>query len=103
MTSNRLCASLECNPLIVSGPDKSFLVSYRIRVVNHKNPAKSLWGNSSFCTKTSNNSVIEFMSVPEMAESASQCGREAVIFICEILDCCPYPECTEQEVSMLAI
>lgn len=71
--------------------------------MNHKHPAKSLWRNSSFCTKCGKKSVLEFMSLAEMTESISRCGREAVIFICEIIDCCPCPKCTAKEVSMLAI
>lgn len=69
-------------------------------VVNQKNPAKTVWKESSICTKTWNNSVLQFMKVSDMLEvDAGFLVRDTVVFVCEILDCCPWFEFSDLEVS----
>lgn len=84
-----------------SDPDKNFWVRYRMAVVNHKDPTKTVWKESSICTKTWNNSVLQFMKVSDMLESdGGFLVRDTVIFICEILDCCPWFEFSDLEVRL---
>lgn len=70
--------------------------------MNQKNPSKTVWKESSICTKTWNNSVLQFMKVSDMMEAdAGFLLRDTVVFVCEILDCCPWFEFADLEVSML--
>lgn len=83
-----------------SDSDKNFWVRYRMAIVNQKNPSKTVWKESSICTKTWNNSVLQFMKVSEMLEAdAGFLMRDTVVFVCEILDCCPWFEFSDLEVS----
>ena len=69
-------------------------------VVNQKNPTKTVWKESSICTKTWNNSVLQFMKVSDMLEpEAGFHLRDTVVFVCEILDCCPWFDFSDLEVS----
>lgn len=52
------------------------------------------------CTKTWNNTVLQFMKVSDMLEpDAGFLMRDTVVFVCEILDCCPWFEFSDLEVS----
>ncbi|XWS17832.1 hypothetical protein CRYUN_Cryun33cG0102100 [Craigia yunnanensis] len=94
-----ICIYLESDQSVGSGPEKNFWVKYRMAVVNQKNPAKTVWKESSICTKTWNNSVLQFMKVSDMLETdAGYLSRDTVVFICEILDCCPWFEFSDLEV-----
>ncbi|KHN07063.1 Ubiquitin carboxyl-terminal hydrolase 12 [Glycine soja] len=94
-----ICIYLESDQAVGSDPDKNFWVRYRMAVVNQKNPAKTVWKESSICTKTWNNSVLQFMKVSDMLESdAGFLVRDTVVFVCEILDCCPWFEFSDLEV-----
>ncbi|KAG8636338.1 hypothetical protein MANES_16G123500v8 [Manihot esculenta] len=94
-----ICIYLESDQSVVSDPDKNFWVRYRMAVVNQKNPAKTVWKESSICTKTWNNSVLQFMKVSDMLEAdAGFLVRDTVVFVCEILDCCPWFEFSDLEV-----
>lgn len=69
-------------------------------MVNQKNPVKTVWKESSICTKTWNNSVLQFMKVSDMLEpDAGFLLRDTVVFVCEILDCCPWFEFSDLEVN----
>lgn len=69
-------------------------------VINQKNPAKTVWKESSICTKTWNNSVLQLMKVSDMLEAdAGFLVRDTVVFVCEILDCFPWFEFSDLEVS----
>jgi hypothetical protein len=58
-----------------------------------------VWKESSICTKTWNNSVLQFMKVSDMLETdAGFLVRDTVVFVCEILDCCPWFEFSDLEV-----
>ena len=71
--------------------------------MNQKNPSKTVWKESSICTKTWNNSVLQFMKVSDMMEAdAGFLLRDTVVFVCEILDCCPWFEFADLEVSKLS-
>lgn len=95
-----ICIYLESDQAVGSDPDKNFWVRYRMAVVNQKNPAKTVWKESSICTKTWNNSVLQFMKVSDMLEAdAGFLVRDTVVFVCEILDCCPWFEFSDLEVS----
>ncbi|XP_077237945.1 uncharacterized protein LOC143879445 isoform X2 [Tasmannia lanceolata] len=94
-----ICIYLESDQSVGSDPDKNFWVRYRMAVVNQKNPAKTVWKESSICTKTWNNSVLQFMKVSDMLEAdAGFLARDTVVFVCEILDCCPWFEFSDLEV-----
>ncbi|KAE8674412.1 FAR1-related sequence 6 isoform 1 [Hibiscus syriacus] len=94
-----ICIYLESDQSVGSDPDKNFWVRYRMAIMNQKNPAKTVWKESSICTKTWNNSVLQFMKVSDMLEAdAGFLVRDAVVFVCEILDCCPWFEFSDLEV-----
>lgn len=94
-----ICIYLESDQSVGTDPDKNFWVRYRMAVVNQKNPAKTVWKESSICTKTWNNSVLQFMKVSDMLEvDAGFLVRDTVVFVCEILDCCPWFEFSDLEV-----
>ncbi|WOK94203.1 hypothetical protein Cni_G02905 [Canna indica] len=94
-----ICIYLESDQSSGSDPDKNFWVRYRMAVVNQKNPAKTVWKESSICTKTWNNSVLQFMKVSDLLESdAGFLVRDTVVFVCEIIDCCPWFEFSDLEV-----
>lgn len=96
-----ICIYLESDQSVGSDLDKNFWVRYRMAVVNQKNPAKTVWKESSICTKTWNNSVLQFMKVSDMLEAdAGFLVRDTVVFVCEILDCCPWFEFSDLEVSV---
>ncbi|KAI4316344.1 hypothetical protein L6164_024332 [Bauhinia variegata] len=97
-----ICIYLESDQAVGIDPDKNFWVKYRMAVVNQKNPAKTVWKESSICTKTWNNSVLQFMKVSDMLEAdAGFLVRDTVVFVCEILDCCPWFEFSDLEVLAL--
>ncbi|KAL1097802.1 hypothetical protein V6Z11_D05G060300 [Gossypium hirsutum] len=94
-----ICIYLESDHSVGNDLDKNFWVKYRMAVVNQKNPAKTVWKESSICTKTWNNSVLQFMKVSDMLEAdAGYLVRDTVVFVCEILDCCPWFEFSDLEV-----
>ncbi|KAL6985250.1 hypothetical protein U1Q18_018628 [Sarracenia purpurea var. burkii] len=94
-----ICIYLESDQSVGTDPDKNFWVRYRMAVVNQKNHAKTVWRESSICTKTWNNSVLQFMKVSDMLEAdAGFLVRDTVVFVCEILDCCPWFEFFDLEV-----
>lgn len=95
---------MESDQSVGTDPDKNFWVRYRMAVVNQKNPAKTVWKESSICTKTWNNSVLQFMKVSDMLEAdAGFLVRDTVVFVCEILDCCPWFEFSDLEVSFCGL
>lgn len=94
-----ICIYLESDQSVGTDPDKNFWVRYRMAVLNQKNPSKTVWKESSICTKTWNNSVLQFMKVSDMLEAdAGFLVRDTVVFVCEILDCCPWFEFSDLEV-----
>ncbi|XP_058112078.1 uncharacterized protein LOC131255390 [Magnolia sinica] len=94
-----ICIYLESDQSVGSDPDKNYWVRYRMAVVNQKNPGKTVWKESSICTKTWNNSVLQFMKVSDMLEAdAGFLVRDTVVFVCEVIDCCPWFEFSDLEV-----
>ncbi|KAL2548674.1 TRAF-like family protein [Forsythia ovata] len=94
-----ICIYLESDQSASSDPEKNFWVKYRMAIVNQKTQSKTVWKESSICTKTWNNSVLQFMKVSDMLESdAGFLVRDTVVFVCEILDCCPWFEFADLEV-----
>ncbi|XP_077214729.1 uncharacterized protein LOC143849557 [Tasmannia lanceolata] len=94
-----ICIYLESDQSVGSDPDKNFWVRYRMAVVNQKSPAKTVWKESSICTKTWNNSVLQFMKVSDMLEAdAGFLVRDTVVFVYEIIDCCPWFDFSDLEV-----
>ncbi|XP_010267667.1 PREDICTED: uncharacterized protein LOC104604818 [Nelumbo nucifera] len=95
-----ICIYLESDQSVGSDPDKKFWVRYRMVVVNQKNPAKTVWKESSICTKTWNNFVFQFMKVSDMLEpDARFLVCDIVVIICEIIDCCSWFEFSDLENS----
>lgn len=94
-----ICIYLESDQSIGSDPEKNFWVKYRMAILNQKSHSKTVWKESSICTKTWNNSVLQFMKVSDMLESdAGFLVRDTVVFVCEILDCCPWFDFADLEV-----
>ncbi|KAJ8558538.1 hypothetical protein K7X08_034067 [Anisodus acutangulus] len=94
-----ICIYLENDQSIGSDPEKNFWVKYRMAILNQKSHSKTVWKESSICTKTWNNSVLQFMKVSDMLESdAGFLVRDTVVFVCEILDCCPWFDFADLEV-----
>ncbi|CAH2060983.1 unnamed protein product [Thlaspi arvense] len=94
-----ICIYLESDQSAGSDMDNNFWVKYKMGILNQKNPAKNVWKESSICTKTWNNSVLQFMKVSDMLEAdAGFLVRDTVVFVCEILDCCPWFEFSDLEV-----
>ncbi|EPS70552.1 hypothetical protein M569_04205, partial [Genlisea aurea] len=94
-----ICIYLESDQSVGSDPDKNFWVRYKMAIVNQKNPSKTVWKESSICTKTWNNSVLQFMKISDLLEAdAGFLLRDTVVFVCEILDCCPWFEFSDLEV-----
>jgi hypothetical protein len=97
-----LCIYLESDQSIGADPDRNFWVRYKMAVVNQKHSDRTVWKESSICTKTWNNSVLQFMKVSDMVEpDAGFLVRDTVVFVCEILDCCPWFEFSDLEVRFL--
>lgn len=95
-----LCIYLESDQSVGSDPDRNFWVRYRMAVVNQKHADRTVWKESSICTKTWNNSVLQFMKVSDMVEAdGGFLVRDTVVFVCEILDCCPWFEFSDLEVQ----
>ena len=63
-----LCIYLESDAL--ASPERNFWVKYRIAVVNQRHPDRTEWKDSAICTKTWNNSVLQFMKVPIRHDTA---------------------------------
>ncbi|PHT44930.1 hypothetical protein CQW23_14088 [Capsicum baccatum] len=94
-----ICIYLESDQSIGSDPEKNFWVKYRMAILNQKSHSKTVWKESSICTKTWNNSVLQFMKVSDMLETdAGFLVRDTVVFVCEILDCCPWFDFADLEV-----
>ncbi|CAE6008488.1 unnamed protein product [Arabidopsis arenosa] len=88
-----ICIYLESDQSAGTDADNNFWVKYKMGILNQKNPAKSVWKESSICTKTWNNSVLQFMKVSDMLEAdAGFLVHDTVVFVCQILDCCPWFE-----------
>lgn len=71
-----LCIYLESDAL--ASPERNFWVKYRIAVVNQRHPDRTEWKDSAICTKTWNNSVLQFMKVSSLQLFVSQGCRAAV-------------------------
>ncbi|XP_024544379.1 uncharacterized protein LOC9654920 [Selaginella moellendorffii] len=94
-----LCIYLESDQSPGTDPDRNFWVRYRMAVVNQKHADRTVWKESSICTKTWNNSVLQFMKVSDMVEpDGGFMMRDTIVFVCEILDCCPWFEFSDLEV-----
>ncbi|GBG61401.1 hypothetical protein CBR_g20432 [Chara braunii] len=94
-----LCIYLESDCSTSNDLDRNFWVHYRIAVVNQKYADRTVWKESSICTKTWNNSVLQFMKVSDMLEvDAGFLVRDTVVFICEVLDVCPWFDFADLEV-----
>ncbi|KAF8677820.1 hypothetical protein HU200_046449 [Digitaria exilis] len=94
-----ICIYLESDQSSGYDPDKNFWVHYKMAIVNQKNSAKTVCKESSICTKTWNNSVLQFMKIPDMLDTdAGFLVRDTVIFTCEIIDCCPWFDFSDLEV-----
>ncbi|TVU29248.1 hypothetical protein EJB05_20806, partial [Eragrostis curvula] len=94
-----ICIYLESDQSSGSDPDKNFWVHYKMAIVNQKNSAKTVWKESSICTKTWNNSVLQFMKVSDMLDTdAGFLVRDTVVFVCDIIDCCPWFDFSDLEV-----
>jgi hypothetical protein len=97
-----ICIYLESDqpsPSSSGDPENNFWVRYRMGILNQKDTSRSVWRESSICTKFWNNSVLQFMKVQEMMTPHSGfLIRDSVIFVCEIFDCCPWFEFSDLEV-----
>jgi hypothetical protein len=100
-----LCIYLESEPPSASGSSalvdaRNYWVRYRIAVVHQRSPDKTTWRESSICTRTWNNSVLQFMKASEMVEpDAGLVARDTAVFACEVLECCPWFEFGDVELG----
>ena len=68
-------------------------------ILNQKNSLKTVCKESSICTKTWNNSVLQFMKVSDILDTeVGFLVRDTVAFVCEIIDCCPWFDFSDLEV-----
>lgn len=96
-----ICIYLESDQPSGFDPDKNFWVHYKMAIINQKNSAKTVCKESSICTKTWNNSVLQFMKVSDLLDTdAGFLVRDTVIFVCEIIDCCPWFDFSDLEVRL---
>ena len=94
-----LCIYLESEPPGAE-TSRNFWVRYRIAVVHQRNPERTSWRESSICTRTWNNSVLQFMKASEMVEpDAGLVARDTAVFACEVLECCPWFEFGDVEIG----
>ncbi|CAL5057168.1 unnamed protein product [Urochloa decumbens] len=94
-----ICIYLESDQSSGYDPDKNFWVHYKMAIVNQKNSTKTVCKESSICTKTWNNSVLQFMKISDLLDTdAGFLVRDTVIFTCEIIDCCPWFDFSDLEV-----
>ena len=100
-----LCIYLESEPPSASGSSalvdaRNYWVRYRIAVVHQRSPDKTTWRESSICTRTWNNSVLQFMKASEMVEpDAGLVARDTAVFACEVLECCLWFEFGDVELG----
>ncbi|KAL5211895.1 hypothetical protein ABZP36_022742 [Zizania latifolia] len=93
-----ICIYLESDQPSSFDPDKNFWVHYKMAIVNQKNSAKTVCKESSICTKTWNNSVLQFMKVSDLLDTdVGFLVRDTVVFVCEIIDCCPWFDFSDLE------
>ena len=72
-----LCIYLESEAQSTADPQEgSFWVQYRIAAVSQKKAEFTEWKDSSICTRAWNNSVLQFIKVPDML---SRCVRRVVV------------------------
>ena len=71
-SSNTLCMYLESDTG-GSTLENNLWVKFRIAVLNQKHPERSEWKESAICTKTWNNSVLQFTKV---------CSRQGPLLLC---------------------
>ena len=72
-----LCIYLESEAQSAGDPQEgSFWVQYRIAAVSQKKAELTEWKDSSICTRAWNNSVLQFIKVPDML---SRCASPACI------------------------
>ncbi|CAM0945239.1 unnamed protein product [Alopecurus aequalis] len=94
-----VCIYLESDQPSGVDPDKNFWVHYKMAILNQKNSLKTVCKESSICTKTWNNSVLQFMKVSDILDTeAGFLVRDTVVFVCEIVDCCPWFDFSDLEV-----
>ena len=73
-----LCIYLESDAL--ASPERNFWVKYRIAVVNQRHPDRTEWKDSAICTKTWNNSVLQFMKV--CSSWSCSCAHRPQTWLC---------------------
>ncbi|KAF7079512.1 hypothetical protein CFC21_083732 [Triticum aestivum] len=94
-----MCIYLESDQSSGVDPDKNFWVHYKMAILNQKNSLKTVCKESSICTKTWNNSVLQFMKVSDILDpEAGFLVRDTIVFVCEIIDCCPWFDFSDLEV-----
>jgi hypothetical protein len=69
-----LCIYLESEAQSAGDPQEgSFWVQYRIAAVSQKRAELTEWKDSSICTRAWNNSVLQFIKVPDMLNRYMPC------------------------------
>lgn len=89
-----LCIYLESENQPAGEPqDGSYWVRYRIAAISQKHPHLTEWKQSSICTHSWNNSVLQFIKVPDMLDAEKgYLVKESMILACDILECTPWLE-----------
>lgn len=66
-------------------------VRYRVGLVNQKNSAKTVWKESTVCTKNWTSQVLQFMKIDKLKDFTNGFSvRDTVTLTCEVLDCVPW-------------
>ena len=75
------------------GCEDNYWVRYRIAMSNHKDPRRARWKETSLCTRTWNNSVLQFVKTADvLSPDLGFMARDTVEILCQVLDVCPWFE-----------
>lgn len=83
----------------------NFWVRYRVSLVNARDPTRTVWRESTICTRNWNNSVVQLVQVSEALDPrAGFLQKDGVEIVCDVLECMPWlegadlePYCSEEE------
>ncbi|GMH39219.1 hypothetical protein BSKO_07117 [Bryopsis sp. KO-2023] len=82
-------------------PEDSFWVRFRIAVINQKYPSLTHWKESSLCTRTWSNSVLQLLKVSQLMDpKAGYLQREGIQVACEVMDCSSWFEFGDSDLTV---
>lgn len=82
-------------------PDDSFWVRFRIAVINQKHPSLTHWKESSLCTRTWSNSVLQLLKVSQLTDpKAGYLQREGIQVACDVIECSSWFEFGDSDLTV---